>query len=76
MCVFGGETPAGLYRIVDPVTRIARELSLDELRAEIDPVLILVARHFRGAGIDPRSLRLHLVRALAVALPQAARPMC
>ncbi len=54
-CILGGETPGGLLRIVDPVTRIARELPLDELRAEIEPVLILVARHFRGAGINPRT---------------------
>jgi subfamily B ATP-binding cassette protein HlyB/CyaB len=54
-CVYGGETPAGDYRVVDPVTRIARELSLEALQAEIEPALILVARHFRGAGTDPRT---------------------
>ena len=53
--VFGGETPAGNWRVVDPITRSAREIHLDELLAEIEPVLILVARHFRGAGIDPRN---------------------
>src|SRR5271165_4387850 len=53
--VLGGETAGGDWRIVDPVTRIAREIPLEQLQAEIDPVLILVARHFRGAGIDPRS---------------------
>ncbi len=29
--VFGGKTPKGLYRIVDPLSRQARELSLDDL---------------------------------------------
>ena len=53
--VFGGETASGDYRVVDPVTRIPREIPLEQLQAEIEPVLILVARHFRGAGIDPRS---------------------
>jgi subfamily B ATP-binding cassette protein HlyB/CyaB len=54
-CVFGGETSGGDYRIVDPVTRLAREMPLDQLFAEIEPVMILVVRHFRGAGIDPRN---------------------
>ena len=54
-CVFGGATPAGLYRIVDPISRIAREIPIDELVAEIEPLLILVVRHFRGAGVDPKN---------------------
>jgi subfamily B ATP-binding cassette protein HlyB/CyaB len=54
-CIFGGVTPSGAYRVVSPVTRAASELSLEELQAEIEPVLILVARHFNGAGSDPRS---------------------
>ncbi len=53
--VLGGETAGGDWRIVDPVTRIAREIPLDQLLAEIKPQLILVARHFRGAGVDPRT---------------------
>ena len=28
-CVFAGETPAGLFRIVDPITRVAREFTID-----------------------------------------------
>ena len=54
-CVLGGETASGDYRIVDPVTRVPREIPLDQLVAEIEPLLILVARHFRGAGIDPKN---------------------
>jgi ATP-binding cassette, subfamily B, bacterial HlyB/CyaB len=53
--VLGGQTASGDWRIVDPVTRIAREVPLDQLREEIRPELILVARHFRGAGVDPRT---------------------
>jgi subfamily B ATP-binding cassette protein HlyB/CyaB len=54
-CVFTGQTPAGLFRIVDPITRIPREITIAELASEIDPVVILVARRFVGAGVDPRS---------------------
>ena len=53
--VLGGETAKGDFRIVEPVTRTARELPLEQLQAEVEPILILVARHFRGAGIDPRN---------------------
>ena len=53
--VFGGRTPAGLWRVVDPTTRVASELSLDDLVAQSAPVLILIGRHFHGAGIDPRT---------------------
>ncbi len=54
-CVFGGVTAEGLYRIVDPVVRAPRELSLDDLMAEVDPVVILLARRFLGAGVDPKT---------------------
>jgi subfamily B ATP-binding cassette protein HlyB/CyaB len=53
--VFGGKTPTGLWRIVDPVTRIDRELPLAELIAAIEPHVILIARRFGGAGLDPRT---------------------
>ncbi len=54
-CIFAGETAAGDYRVVDPVLRSPREIPLDQLRDEIEPTIILVARHFLGAGVDPRS---------------------
>ena len=54
-CLFTGPTPGGMLRVVDPVTRIARELPAADLASEIEPVLILVTRHFLGAGVDPRS---------------------
>jgi len=36
-CVLVGKTSEGLFRIVDPVSRGARELPLDELVEEIEP---------------------------------------
>jgi ATP-binding cassette, subfamily B, bacterial HlyB/CyaB len=54
-CLLTGPTPSGRFRIVDPLTRIARELTVGDLVSEIEPVVILVARQFLGAGVDPRS---------------------
>jgi subfamily B ATP-binding cassette protein HlyB/CyaB len=51
--IFAGRTPAGLFRIVDPITHIARELTLSDLLVEIEPLLILVQRRAGGPGIDP-----------------------
>ena len=51
--VFSGIMPNGKYRIVDTLTRIARELTAEELLAEIQPRLILIARRIGGAGVDP-----------------------
>ncbi|ANP90177.1 type I secretion system permease/ATPase [Rhizobium leguminosarum] len=53
--LFGGITQAGDYRLVDPVSRIAREVPIAVLRAEIEPGIILVQRRLRGEGIDPRA---------------------
>jgi subfamily B ATP-binding cassette protein HlyB/CyaB len=53
--IFSGAAAGEKWRVVDPVAHIVRELTLAELRAEVEPELILVARHFHGAGIDPRS---------------------
>ena len=53
--LLAGETASGLLRVVDPVTRIPRELTVDRLASEIEPAIILVAREFLGAGVDPRT---------------------
>ncbi|MCW2276589.1 ABC-type bacteriocin/lantibiotic exporter with double-glycine peptidase domain, partial [Rhodoblastus acidophilus] len=58
-CVYAGVTAANLARIADPATRIQRELPLNDLVAEIDPLLVLVARRFRGAGVDPKNFGFH-----------------
>lgn len=52
--VFGGRNPAGLWRIIDPLTRTERDLKLDALIAEIEPAVLLLARRIGGAGVDPR----------------------
>lgn len=53
--VYGGRTPSGDYRIVDPVTRTDRQLSLDKMVDQIEPFIVLVQRRLVGAGTDPRS---------------------
>jgi subfamily B ATP-binding cassette protein HlyB/CyaB len=50
-------SPTGQCRIVDPVTRVSRELPAAELYAEIEPIVLLVARR-PGVGTDPRSAHL------------------
>ncbi len=46
---------AGLYRVVDPITKILRELDPAVLAAEILPRTVLVTRRFAGSGIDPKT---------------------
>jgi ATP-binding cassette, subfamily B, bacterial HlyB/CyaB len=43
----------GQCRLVDPVTKIPRDLDAAELRTEASPHLILVTRRFSGKGVDP-----------------------
>ncbi len=53
--VYSGRTPSGTYRVVDPVTRIMRDLPMDEILQEAGSELILVQRRFRGEGVDPKT---------------------
>lgn len=53
--LYGGVTPAGTYRVVDPITRAAREIAMSALLEEIEPEVILVQRQFRGDGHDPKA---------------------
>ena len=53
-CVLAGETPSGQCRVID-ITRIPRELSIEHLIEETEPVLILIKRRFQGAGVDPKN---------------------
>ena len=53
--VFGGLTPTGKYRIVDPVTRRDREIAPQDLSKELSGLVIQVARRVGGPGIDPQS---------------------
>ncbi|MCP1845514.1 subfamily B ATP-binding cassette protein HlyB/CyaB [Bradyrhizobium sp. USDA 4524] len=52
--VLGGRTPSGLIRIVDPITRISRELPIDEIHRMMDKFILLVQRQVGGSGVDPR----------------------
>lgn len=51
--IFGGVTSSGTFRLVDPFTRVPRDLSAEEFRSAVGSELILVQRRFRGTGIDP-----------------------
>jgi subfamily B ATP-binding cassette protein HlyB/CyaB len=53
--VFGGANKDGQARVVDPLTRADRIISLDALIGEIEPLAILVARRLGGAGVDPET---------------------
>jgi subfamily B ATP-binding cassette protein HlyB/CyaB len=52
--VFGGKNPSGKYRLVDPVTRVDKELTPEALVAEVRS-LVLVGRRIGGQGSDPRT---------------------
>ena len=47
--------PAGECRIVNPITRLFRELPPQKLFDEIDPFVLLVTRRFRGEGVNPQT---------------------
>ncbi len=51
--VFGGRTASGEFRLVDPVTRLPRLVSAEEMAAAPPLHLILVQRRLTGPGIDP-----------------------
>jgi subfamily B ATP-binding cassette protein HlyB/CyaB len=53
--VLGGQNPAGLWRVVDPVTHADRFEELDSLYTEIEPLAILIGKRLGGPGINPRS---------------------
>ena len=52
--VFGGRNPAGLCRLVDPISHATTDIPLEELRRETDGRVLLVARRIGGAGISPK----------------------
>ena len=55
--VYGGRLPSGDYRLVDPVTRGERALSLEDLFGLTDSA-VLVSRKLGGAGVDPQTFNL------------------
>lgn len=52
--VLGGLNPSGKYRLVDPITRMDREISASDILEEIGASVILVGRRVGGEGSDPR----------------------
>ena len=50
--------PTGECRIVNPITKFFRELPAEKLFEEIEPVVILVTRRFRGEAYDPKTFGL------------------
>jgi subfamily B ATP-binding cassette protein HlyB/CyaB len=56
--VFAGKNTADKYRIVDPVTKVDRELSLEALHELLDGSVVLVGLRAGGHGTDPRSFSL------------------
>jgi len=57
--VFGGLNQNEQTRIIDPVTRQDRVLTLPALLEEVEPFVILLARRLGGAGIDPEAFGFH-----------------
>jgi subfamily B ATP-binding cassette protein HlyB/CyaB len=51
--VYSGVSPGGEFRLVDPTTRIARDLPYEAFAELVTDEVILVQRQFRGAGITP-----------------------
>ena len=53
--VFIARAESGLCRIVDPVTKIVRELEPAALFDEVAPLVVLITRRFAGEGYDPKT---------------------
>jgi subfamily B ATP-binding cassette protein HlyB/CyaB len=51
--VFAGKNREGLWRYVDPITRIDQNLTLEAMFANIDPEVLLIKRRIGSPGIDP-----------------------
>jgi len=52
--LLGAETPDGLLRVFDPMTRAVQAKSIDDILRELDRDVILVTKRF-GLGHDPRT---------------------
>lgn len=51
--VYSGVSPAGTFRLVDPVSRTVRDLPYDQFSEVVTDEIVLVQRKFRGLGINP-----------------------
>ncbi|WP_037086662.1 type I secretion system permease/ATPase [Neorhizobium vignae] len=56
--VLGGLNPSGKYRLIDPVTRVDREIEPEDIASEIGGSVLLVGRRLGGEGSDPREFGL------------------
>ncbi len=51
--VLVGKLPSGALHIVEPISGSHREVPIEDLWANVEPVIIMVARRFGGTGIAP-----------------------
>ncbi len=56
--VLGGLMASGLYRTVDPLTRIDAERPVEEVMADLEGPVVLLQRRLAGPGIDPQAFGL------------------
>src|SRR5579859_6053545 len=52
--VFAGKNRDGLWRYVDPITRIDQNLTLEAMFDNIEPEVLLIKRRIGSPGIDPQ----------------------
>jgi ATP-binding cassette, subfamily B, bacterial HlyB/CyaB len=58
LSIFGGRGPSGLFRLVDPISHAATEISLEDLAAETGGQALLIARRVGGAGTSPSAFNI------------------
>ncbi len=51
--VLGLGSTKGTVRLLDPIARVAQELTLEEARARSNGEVVLITRRLAGAGVDP-----------------------
>lgn len=56
--VLGGPAPLGLYRTVDPITRVDVERPVEEVAADLAAELLLIQRRPGGPGHDPEGFNI------------------
>ena len=53
--VLAASSEKGRVRLVDPISRIAKEITLDEAQALSSGSIVLITRRLGGAGVDPNT---------------------
>src|SRR5262249_58516927 len=72
--VYGGKTPDKLHRLVHPITREFRDLTLKEFYKAVEPQAGLGPRQLRGPGLHPRGFHPRPVLAPLLRPPRARCP--